>query len=182
MDIISFVNITSKAWALPILSSMYTGIAGRQAPLLAATGASRTAFAQSMEHLIRIGLLERNPGHGHPLRPEFRLTQQGKTAAAIAARIHQITQDEDRDLLRRSWTLPVLTTLLRPSHFGDIKRNLQTITDRALSQSLKSMEVRNWVHRRIDETARPPRSVYHAINTGGVISQITGPEISLNQV
>lgn len=87
MDISLFVNITSRAWALPILSNLHTGVAGRQAPLLAATGASRTAFAQSMEHLISIGLLERNPGHGHPLRPEFRLTPSGIKAAAIAHKI-----------------------------------------------------------------------------------------------
>ena len=35
------VNITSKAWALPILSNMHDGVAGRQATLLTATGASR---------------------------------------------------------------------------------------------------------------------------------------------
>ena len=80
MYIKSFVNITSKAWAMPILLNLYDGVPGRQATLLAATGASRAAFAQSMEHLIKIGLLERNPGHGHPLRPEFRLTQLGLKA------------------------------------------------------------------------------------------------------
>jgi len=178
MRIESFVNITSKAWAMPILSNLHAGIAGRQATLLAATGASRTAFVQSMDHLIKIGLLERNPGYGHPLRPEFRLTRIGIRAAAIANKIQSVSADEDQDLLRRSWTLPVLTSLQTPSHFNDIKRNLQTITDRALSQSLKSMEVRNWVHRSVDETARPPRSIYSAVNTGGIICNVTAPEIS----
>ncbi|MGC1486672.1 MAG: winged helix-turn-helix transcriptional regulator [Albidovulum sp.] len=177
MDIALFVNITSRAWALPILSNLHEGVAGRQAPLLAATGASRTAFSQSLDHLIAIGLLERNPGHGHPLRPEFRLTPRGKTAAAIANKIQNVSGDEDQDLLRRSWTLPVLTSLHSPSHFNEIKRSLQTITDRALSQSLKSMEVRNWVCRSVDEAARPPRSIYRAVNTGGEISRITAPEI-----
>ena len=163
---------------MPILSSLHTGVAGRQAPLLAATGASRTAFAQSMEHLISIGLLERNPGYGHPLRPEFRLTALGITAAAIANKIQNASADQDQDLLRRSWTLPVLTTIHTPRHFNDIKRNLQTITDRALSQSLKSMEARNWVCRNIDETAYPPRSLYSAVHTGGAISSIIAPEIS----
>lgn len=181
MYIESFVNITSRAWAVPILSSLHAGVAGRQAPLIAATGASRTAFAQSMDHLIKIGLLERNPGYGHPLRPEFRLTQFGLKAAAIANKVQRVTSDEDHDLLRKSWTLPVLTSLQAPSHFNDIKRNLQTITDRALSQSLKSMEVRNWVSRSVDETARPPRSIYRAINTGGMISRVTGPEIRFIQ-
>lgn len=181
MDIISFVNITSRAWALPILSSLYVGVAGRQAPLLAATGASRTAFGQSMDHLIEHGLLEINPGYGHPLRPEFRLTQLGKEAAAIADKIHRVSSQDDQSLLRRAWTLPVLTSLKTPSHFNDIKRNLHTITDRALSQSLKSMESRDWVHRSVDESARPPRSIYSAINTGGMISRITGSEISFIQ-
>jgi DNA-binding HxlR family transcriptional regulator len=178
MDINLFVNATSRAWAIPILSNLHAGVAGRQAPLLAATGASRTAFAQSMDHLITIGLLERNPGYGHPLRPEFRLTELGVTAAAIADKIQSVTADKDQDLIRRSWTLPVLTAINRPCHFGDIKRNLGTITDRALSQSLKTMEVRNWVHRNVDKAARPPRPIYRAVNTGQMISNVTAPEVS----
>ena len=177
MDIKLLVNITSRAWALPILSSLHSGIAGRQAPLLAATGASRTAFSQSMDHLIELGLMERNPGYGHPLRPEFRLTPLGKVAAAIAHRIDDVSAEDDWTLLRRSWTLPVLTSIHTPSHFGDIKRKLPTITDRALSQSLKSMEARDWVCRSVDGAARPPRSIYSAVNTGGLISQATAPEV-----
>lgn len=178
MDIRTFVNITSRAWAIPILASLHAGVAGRQAPLIQATGASRTAFAQSMEHLIEIGLLERNPGYGHPLRPEFRLTPLGREAAALAHKIGSVSGDENQDLLRRSWTLPVLASLHAPRHFVDIKRNLITITDRALSHSLQSMEERDWVSRRVDEAARPPRPTYSAINTGGLISQVTAPEIS----
>ena len=178
MYIESFVNITSRAWAVPILANLHAGVAGRQAPLLAATGANRTAFTQSMDHLITLGLLERNPGYGHPLRPEFRLTPLGVDAAVIAHKIHSVSAVEDRDLLRKSWTLPVLTSLHSPSHFNDIKRSLQTISDRALSQSLSAMESRDWVRRSVDQAARPPRSLYRAVNTGGMISQITGPEIN----
>lgn len=181
MDINFLVNITSRAWALSILSNLHEGVAGRQATLLSATGASRSAFVQSMDHLIKIGLMERNPGHGHPLRPEFRLTPRGVTAAAIAHKIQSVSRDEDRDLLRRSWTLPVLTTLQTPRHFNDIRRNLLTITDRALSQTLKSMEERSWVHRSVNNAARPPRSMYSAINTGGIISQITAAEVHVSQ-
>ena len=177
MDISAFVNMTSRAWTIPILAHLHAGVAGRQAPLLAATGASRTAFAQSMDHLIEIGLLERNPGHGHPLRPEFRLTAQGITAAAIASAVQRVAEAEDQALLRRSWTLPVLTALHTPRRFNDIKRDLPSITDRALSQSLKTMEVKSWVSRHVDETSRPPKPVYAAVNTGALISQATAREI-----
>lgn len=178
MHIRLFVNITSRAWALPILSSFHAGVPGRQAALLTATGASRTAFVQSMDHLIKIGLLERNPGYGHPLRPEFRLTLLGASVAEFANKIQSAATAYDQALLRRSWTLPILTSLQSPRHFNDIKRNLHTITDRALSQSLRSMEDRNWVRRRVNDAARPPRSIYCAVNTGETISQITGPEVT----
>lgn len=177
MDITLILNITSRVWALPILSSLHKGVAGRQAPLLAATGAGRTAFAQSMDHLISLGLLERNPGYGHPLRPEFRLTPLGVTAAAIVTKTQEVTKDEDWDLLRRSWTLPVLTVIHTPRPFNYIKRSLKPVTDRALSQSLKSMEARNWVSRDVDDTIRPPRSMYQAVNAGGRISSVIAPQI-----
>ena len=178
MDITTFVNITSRAWSLAILANMHRGAAGRQAVLLKATGANRTAFSQSMNHLMELGLVERNPGHGHPLRPEFRLTKLGATVGKIAHHIDEVTEFEDQNLIRRMWTVPILTSLNAMSHFNDIKRNLPAITDRALSHSLRSMEERNWVSRTISHKTRPPRSTYHAINTGEKISQIAGPEVS----
>lgn len=173
------VNITSRAWALPILAGLNNGIPGRQAPLLIATGASRTAFAQSIDHLISCGLLERNPGHGHPLRPGFRLTSNGRVAAELASRIQLLSGDEDQDLLRKSWTVPVLAALSRPSQFIEIKRRLFTISDRALSQSLQSMEERLWVRRNVDEAARPPKPIYSTIYTGAKISKVTSPTIEV---
>lgn len=171
MYIPTLVKITSRAWALPILALMHNGAPARQAPLLAASGASRSAFAQSLGHLIEIGMLERNPGHGHPLRPEFRLTQGGIIYGAIAHDILSVTGSQHQPLVRRSWTVPVLSSLGSPRHFNDIKRGLPGITDRALSQSLKSMESSNWVLRSVEDTARPPRSLYRAINAGSQISQ-----------
>lgn len=178
MNINQFVNITSRAWSMPILWSLHDGVPARQAPLLAATGASRSAFSQSIAHLVEIGLLERNPGHGHPLRPEFRLTDTGKNVAVIAHQIRNVSSNDDQILLRRSWTLPVLAALHVPLHFNDIRRCLGPITDRALSSSLRSMEERNWVERRVFEPARPPRSLYSAINTGQEISEIAARQIT----
>lgn len=172
MDINLIVKITSRAWALPILDKLHLGIPGRQAALLAATGAGRTAFLQSLDHLLGIGLLERNPGYGHPLRPEFRLTPAGEVAAKLANEVLSIAKTDEQDLLRLSWTLPVLTTLQTAHQFGEIKRSLSSITDRALSQSLRCMEQRTWIHRRVDETTRPPRPFYSAINNGAMISSL----------
>lgn len=174
MDIKAIVKITSRAWALTILSLLHAGVPGRQAPLLAASGASRTAFAQSLRYLVDIGLLERNPGHGHPLRPEYRLTASGVRAAAFAHDIREVAGLQGQDLLRRAWTVPILTSLQKARHFKEIKSDLPAITDRALSQSLKSMEDCGWIRRSVDDTARPPRSLYQAVDIGAEICRIAG--------
>ncbi|MFX3680942.1 transcriptional regulator [Oceaniradius stylonematis] len=175
MDIETLVNITCKAWSLAILAALHEGVPGRQAQLLTATGAGRTAFAQSVTHLVDLGLVERNPGHGHPLRPEFRLTGAGQDIAAIA---HALTEaaaaSQHRDLLRRAWTVPVLALLQAPRTFNEIGRSLGSITNRALSQALKSLEACGWVTRTVDEDARPPRAFYRATATGAAIARAAG--------
>ena len=167
MDTIFLVKLTARAWALDILAAFHDGVPGRQAALIGHCGAGRTAFAQSLQHLMELELVERNPGHGHPLRPEFRLTAKGKTAAAMASRIKSATpQDAPAKLLRRAWTVPVLVASQTPQHFSQIKSNLGQITDRALSQSLKTLRAHDWVHRSIDLEFGAPRSVDCASNTG----------------
>lgn len=179
MDIETLVNVTARAWSLPILARLHDGTPGRQAPLLTATGAGRTAFAQSVEHLIQLGLVERNPGHGHPLRPEFRLTVRGQEAGAVASRVLRAAEPDHLDLVRRSWTLPVLTTLDKPTPFVGIKRRLGTITDRSLSLALQGMEARDWVLRTVDDAERPPRPLYAAINSGAVLGDVARAAVSL---
>jgi len=172
MDIKTLVNLTSKAWSLDVLALMHNGVSGRQAPLLAAAGASRTAFAQSLKHLETLGLLERNPGHGHPLRPEFRLTEKGQHIAPFAAEIHAAVPDAGQaTLLRRTWSVPVLAVTNRPKFFTEIKRDLIHITDRALSQSLQRLQQHNWIERRVNVEMHPPRPHYQVINAGAKISQ-----------
>ena len=173
MDIELVVKLTSRAWSLPILAQIARGTPCRQAPLIAATGAGRTAFAASLTHLIDLKLLERNPGHGHPLRPEFRLTPEGAAMADLAARLTDVTKDRPEALLlRRAWTVPVLATTARPRPFGDIRAHLRPITDRALSQSLRQLEDHRMLRREVDTTLRPPRPYYHAAGLGADIAGV----------
>ena len=167
MDKDDLVNLTSRAWSLNILAQLHAGTPGRQAALLTATGASRTAFGQSLAHLIELGLLERNPGHGHPLRPEFRMTPKGAEAAEMAEVILRAGPDKpEAALLRRVWTVPVLSVCVAPRYFSDIKRDLPPITDRALSGCLKQLQARNWLSRDTETESHPPRPVYQAANAG----------------
>jgi len=172
MDISLLVNISSKAWALKILALLDSGVAGRQAPLLAATKASRPAFAASLKHLAELELLEKNPGHGHPLRPEFRLTSKGEIAAAMAGRILRAAPDEDAlTILKRSWSVPILALAGAPTRYSTIKSGLGKITDRALSQSLFFLEKQAWLVREMNVSERAAFPTYHAIEKGAEINQ-----------
>jgi DNA-binding HxlR family transcriptional regulator len=172
MDIKLLVNLTSRAWALNILAQMHRGVPGRQASLLTATQASRTAFSASLTHLIDLKLLERNPGHGHPLRPEYRLTAKGTEVAGVAARIMEaMPNTTETKLIRRSWTIPILAVTERPQHFSEIKGELSPVTDRALSQSLIQLHDRKWLRREVDTSQRPLRPTYQASNLGITISR-----------
>jgi DNA-binding HxlR family transcriptional regulator len=172
MDMPLLVKLTSKAWSLKILALLHSGTPGRQALLIAATAASRSAFAASLEHLIDLGLLERNPGHGHPLRPEFRLTEQGKVIAAMAHHILEAAPGEDGfGILKRSWSVPILALTEAPSRFSAIRSGLGAITDRALSPSLGMLEEREWLRREIDVSQRTPYPTYQAVNAGQTINR-----------
>lgn len=172
MDIRTLVKLTSRAWSLDILALMHSGTPGRQASLVSASGAGRTALVQSLGHLVDIGLLERNPGHGHPLRPEYRLTSKGVAAAIVADKIRRaVREPASRNLLRRAWTVPVLVVSQKPRHFTDIKTELDSITDRALSQSLKQLQAQHWLQRTVDSAIIPTRPLYKAANVGAQISR-----------
>ena len=173
MDIKLLVNISSKAWALKILALLDSGVPGRQAPLLAATKASRPAFAASLKHLADLKLLEKNPGHGHPLRPEFRLTPQGIEVAAMAGQILRAAPDEPAlEILKRSWSVPILAIAGTPARYSTIKSGLGKITDRALSQSLFFLEERDWLVREMDISERTAFPTYHAIEKGAEVSRV----------
>jgi len=173
MDIEQLVNISSKAWALKILALLDSGVPGRQAPLLAATKASRPAFAASLKHLAELKLLEKNPGHGHPLRPEFRLTRQGVDVAAMAGRVLKTAPDGNAlTILKRSWSVPILAIAGTPARYTTIKSGLGKITDRALSQSLYFLEERAWLVREMNTSKRTAFPTYHAIEKGAEISRV----------
>lgn len=162
MDILLLVKITQRRWSLRILALLNQEVPARQAPLLAKLdGVGRTAFAQSLRHLIDLGLLERTPGHGHPLRPEFRLTPMGKTISPMAERIEKISLSDDaRSCLRHNWSLPIVAASPQPVRFSALRTTLAPITDRALSQSLGRLHAEHLIARSVYVHTRPPKTTY----------------------
>ncbi|MEP1538591.1 MAG: transcriptional regulator [Paracoccaceae bacterium] len=172
MDINSLVNVSARAWSVPLLAALGDGVQGRQAVLIKRLGASRSAFGLSLAHLQSLELVRRRSGHGHPLRPEFELTEQGEVAAKAAQSVMRIVHrnPDANTLIRRSWTLPILSQTIQPAYFAILRSGLAPITDRALSQGLKSLEDMHWIRRDIAAGYRPPRPLYSAVGTGAAIA------------
>ena len=167
MTLQHFLSLCARAWSIPALALIYEGVPARLTPLATAAGASRAAMDASLTRCEELGLLERNPGHGHPLRPALVLTRTGRDVARLcAAVLALLTTDDERKLARRSWALPVIVVMANVAAFGELRRQLTPVTDRALSQCLKELLNVGWVERVLDDTGDRPRLLYRCSAAG----------------
>lgn len=182
MDKSQLVNLCARTWSLTALSLIANGVSARVSPLAAAAGCGRTAMGASVEHLLHLGLLQRNPGHGHPLRPEYQLTLEGECLAEWSARLSSLAKGEaDKALLRNKWSLALLSCLPEERRYSDLRRALVPVTDRALSVCLNNLTENAWLKRRVSHSVTPPTVSYRTILLGKKIHDhvLTLPEISL---
>ena len=112
----------------------------------------------NLELLITAGIVMRNPGYGHPLRPEYILTQRGMFIGPAAQALFDLLPQ--RALGEIKWCLPCLSVLEGNARFGEVRSALPGITDRALSKVLKVLEESGAVARDV-EPSYPPRVFYH---------------------
>jgi DNA-binding HxlR family transcriptional regulator len=148
-------------WAAPILAELRRQKGSRFAALAGILGVSRESLRRTLTALIELGLVGRNPGYGHPLRPEYVLTSRGDDVAQRCARLLAAVGD-DRELALRKWSLPVLIALRDAGRFSELRQDLPGITPRALAMTLKDLQAAGLVERRVDEEAYPPTVIYAA--------------------
>jgi DNA-binding HxlR family transcriptional regulator len=118
-------------------------------------------LTRCLEHLRGCDWVVPNPGHGHPLRPEYLLTDAGRMVGALCERI---MEERERlgltaaDLSR--WSLPLVASLAPDwSRFGELQVRLAPVTPRALSQTLQAMIGHDLVTRRLEDRF-PPLPLY----------------------
>ena len=153
--------LSQRRGTVPLLAELHRGRGARFITLVNRLGLSRPTVRITVDEAIAAGWVMRNPGYGHPLRPEYILTDAGGAIGPICDRL--LARLERRDLLDaalRKWSLPVLYALRAGRHrFGDLRAALPGVTDRALTIALKDLIEAGLIAREIGEDY-PPAPAY----------------------
>lgn len=158
----ALAQLCDRAWSLRLLDLLRRHDGARFVELVAATNASRPRLQAALESLIEASLIMRNPGYGHPLRPEYILTQRGRRAASPASECLAVASRwrGHADIIHRKWPLPVLNSIgTEERRFSALQGALPGATARALSLTLTGLAEAGLVRREVVASA-PPSALY----------------------
>ncbi len=134
------INLVHYRWALPILCELHRNNGCKFVTLVTRLKLSKNALSRTLNALITEDLAMRNPGYGHPLRPEYILTAKGQQ---IGQAVFELMQTLERlgvtDVALKKWSLPIILLLQDQPRFTDILEQLPGLTTRALALGLEQL-------------------------------------------
>jgi DNA-binding HxlR family transcriptional regulator len=174
----TLVALFHNRWSVPILAELHRQRGSRFVTLARTLGMSRESLRRTLAALIDGGLVGRNPGYGHPLRPEYVLTRTGESLArACGPLVERLRRGHLEDVGLKKWSMPVVFALgAAPRRFSELREQLLGISPRALALALKDLEAAGLVDRRVTDDY-PPAAVYRLTPAGrplaALLRQIT---------
>lgn len=160
-EALPFELVVHHRWSLPVLAELSAMGGAKFVTLMNRLAVARESLRATLDALIELRLVEPNPGHGHPMRPEYLLTAAGARIAPACARLVDALRELGvEEVALRKWSLPVARGLAEgEERFNGLKAQLPTVTARALSMALRALEDAGLVERRVVD-GRPPTPVY----------------------
>ena len=155
-----FITLFHRRWAVGVLVELHRSRGSKFVTLHNRLGVARATLRATLDDLIAQGWVHRNPGYGHPMRPEYVLTEVGRQLAPCSGRLLEtVRRLEIEPIAFRKWTMPVTWVLgTEPHRFGELRCELPTVTPRALTLSLKDMQDGGLVHREVLDDYPPVTS------------------------
>ena len=156
-DLDTTVALARYRWIVPLLAVLSDRGGARFVELSRGLGISADSLSNSLQYVVEMGWVRKNPGHGHPLRPEYLLTDPGRAVASRARAVHQVQErlDCDSKALKR-WSLPIVHVLgTGVTRFNAISRSLEGATPRAISLSMKAVQEQQLVKRALHDGFPP---------------------------
>lgn len=164
--------LSRHRWAVPVLAHLAARDGGRFAEMARRTGAPRDSLKRTIEGLIAEGWVTPNPGHGHPLRPEYLLTGAGRVVARACRHLAQAQAAAGMppEAVTR-WSLPLLGLIgAGEARFNRLERAMTGATPRAVAASLKALVAHGLVAREVT-ASYPPGSVYRLTARGETVAR-----------
>jgi DNA-binding HxlR family transcriptional regulator len=178
----SLSDLTDSKWGILVCALLYRRKGEKFVSLWRGLGASAGAMRRCLDVLIDAGLVMKNPGYGHPMRPEYILTEQGEAVGRECVSLVRILEDVSADeLCREKWSLPLLLAASKGKHrFSLIKGQCLGITDRAASLGLKSLIGSEMLERTVGD-GFPPTVEYRVTDRGNqVVRRIEALDLALS--
>jgi DNA-binding HxlR family transcriptional regulator len=157
----TLVALFHNRWSVPILAELHRQRGSRFVTLARTLGMSRESLRRTLAALNEGGLVGRNPGYGHPLRPEYVLTRAGEQVArSCGPLVETLRRRGLEEVGLKKWSMPVVYALsAEPRRFSELRDDLEGISPRALTLALKELEAAGVVERRVTDDY-PPSTVY----------------------
>ena len=174
-DLQPLIQLVHHRWNIPVIAELHKYSGSKYTTLANHLGLSRAALSSSLEYLIEQGLVRRNTGHGHPMRPEYLLTDGGQSIGADCFALTRLVQGQgETDLAYRKWSLPLVAAIGTQSlRFKELRSALAGATPRAITLGLKSLLKQNWAIRNLIDDF-PPSAGYELGPRGLHIHSLVG--------
>ena len=170
------IELVHHRWNIPVIAELHRRSGAKYITLVNSLGVSRASLSASLRDLIEMELVIRNPGHGHPMRPEYLLTDAGADIGPDCRSLTQLMRRrKESDLAFRKWTLPLVAAIGdEVRRFNEVRETLLDATPRAITLGLKSLLEQRWVARTLIDDY-PPAAGYELMPRGlRVLSCVTG--------
>lgn len=171
------VELVHHRWNIPVVAELFKRSGAKFVTLANALGVGRASLSASLSDLIELGFVIKNPGHGHPMRPEYLLTDSGQRIGEDCWRLrHLLRRRKDEDVAFRKWTLPLVAALGDDTRrFSEVQMILPEASPRAITLGLKSMLAERWAQRSIIDDF-PPTAGYALLPKGrSVLKHVPQP-------
>ncbi len=154
-------NLFHYRWIIPIIGILFHKDGAKFVTLLNELKISRSVLTSTLRKLIAQGFVMRNPGYGHPLRPEYILTTKGIRLGPFCHEMMTCIIDrKGYHLFQSKWAVQIIHLCSQGEiRFSELKSALTPITSRALSEELKSLNSEGFIDRKIIESY-PPLTTY----------------------
>lgn len=169
------VALCHHRWGIPIVAALQRSAGGAKfVAIQSSLGCSRDALSRTIAALGNLDLVLRNPGYGHPMRPEYLLTPFGEDAGPACLEMWDaITSLQLEDPAGRKWSLPALWAIGQGAErFTEAQRMLTGVTPRALTIALRDLEEAGLIQREVTDE-RPPGVRYSLTHDGRTIAALT---------